>query len=298
MKLPKHYYLLIAVILSLASCTKEVSEEHGTGPITPGSGNFTATINETAWTADSLQLALIGNGVVSISGLAKTGEQISMILPSFKTGTYTVNSTSSGYSLYVNLNDAQGNVYLSNVGSSGGSVTISSIDSVNKVMSGTFSFTVTNSVDQSVKTISGGIFNNVPYTSDNVTLPGGSADTLIATVDGVKFTSLQVIKNDLNGQITLAGINAAGDQGISLFLPDTVQTNRTYSLDYSGGIFAGAYAAGATTLISGPSGVLTILLNDPVARHIRGTFSFTANSITDPNATPVNITQGFFAVDY
>jgi Family of unknown function (DUF6252) len=298
MKSPKPYYLLFAVIFYLASCTKEVSEEHGTSPVVPGSGNFTATISGTAWSADSLQMALVGNGVVNISGLAKTGEQISMILPSFKTGTYTVNSNSSGYALYVNFNDPQGNVYLSNVGSSSGSVVISKIDTVNKVISGTFSFSVTNSVDMTVKTITNGSFNNIPYTSDNVIPPGGSKDTLVAAVDGVNFASIQILTNDMTGQITIAGFSAAGDQVVSLTMPDTVQTNSTYTLDFNTGLFAAAYSAGTTTFVSGSSSVLTILLNDPVARRIRGTFSFTANSIMDPSAPAVNITKGFFATNY
>ena len=50
-------------------------------------GDFYATIDGTQWNADSLQLALVSNNGFSITGLSKTGDQISMLLPDLKTGT-------------------------------------------------------------------------------------------------------------------------------------------------------------------------------------------------------------------
>jgi len=94
-------YILTAVLFSFVSCSKEMSMENGIGP--DGKGDFYATVDGNQWNADSIQLVLVGNNGVSISGLSKTGELISMVLPEFKTGSYTLDAQSASYSFYLNL---------------------------------------------------------------------------------------------------------------------------------------------------------------------------------------------------
>ena len=300
MKSRKPYYLLlIAFLFSFVSCSKEVSVEHNQNPpVGPGTGNFTATINGNAWTADSLQGALINSGVVSISGLGKTGEQISMILPSFKPGTYNINSLSSGYALYVNLNDSLQNVYLSNTGTGTGTVIISSIDSINKTVTGTFLFVLTNPVGLSTKVISKGVFNSIPYLNGTVPPPpsGGTTDTLLATIDGTKFEGSQIQINSIGGFITIAGISSDGNRNLDLIMPSTLTPGAHTFNDNA--VIKGAFTPGIAgpTRVSDSVGTLTILSNDMVAGRIIGTFSFTANSVTD--STVSQITKGYFAVKY
>src|SRR5882672_10705054 len=135
-------YLLPVILFSFLACSKEMSREnngHGPGPST---GDFYATLNGNLWNADSLQLVLVSSDGVSINGLSKTGEQISMLLPVFKVGTFTLNAQSVSYALYANLLDNVANVYVSNSGTAGGTINITSIDSINHLVSGTFQLTL------------------------------------------------------------------------------------------------------------------------------------------------------------
>src|SRR6202035_2002745 len=197
-------FLLIAVLFSFFACTKEVSRESRdrTGPIM---SNFYATIDGTLWNADSLQLIDASNGAISIVGVSKTGEQITMSLPTFKTGTYTLNAQSASIAAYGTLS-VSGTIYLSNFGTAGGTVTISLIDTINQLMSGSFEFTLTSSNDNTTKTITKGVFDLVPYIGGSVTPPGSLADTLSAVIDGVDFTAAQVEVSTTNGQLFIAGI--------------------------------------------------------------------------------------------
>ncbi len=60
---------------------------------------FTATIDGNLWNADSVQLILVNSNGVSITGISKTGGQLSIVLPAFKTGTYTFGGQSLSYAI-------------------------------------------------------------------------------------------------------------------------------------------------------------------------------------------------------
>ena len=161
MKLRLRFLLLPFTLFAFISCTKEISKEviNGTGP---GAGDFYATIGGNLWNADSLQLVLVSSDGVSINGLSRIGDQISILLPTFKVGTYTLGAQAASYALYANVLNPHANVYVSNAGAAGGTVAISSIDSINKVVSGSFQFTLTNTADNSTETVARGVFDYVP----------------------------------------------------------------------------------------------------------------------------------------
>jgi Family of unknown function (DUF6252) len=300
MKSRLRFCLVLLIIFSFIACSKEVSKEngHGTGP---GAGDFYATIDGSLWNADSLQLVLVSSDGVSINGLSKTGDQISMLLPVFKVGSYTLNAQSVSYALYANLLDSVANVYVSNSGTAGGAVTITSIDSVNHLVSGTFQLTLTNPADNSKKTITKGVFDYVPYTGDTGTtiIPpptGGLKDTLLATIDGTKFfaSDVEVTNDTTTGQLLIAGFS--GKQDIGLFLPPAI-TAGTYNLDFATGLYIGIYNPDPSiTLLSQSNGTVTIISNNTTTKRISGTFSFTATPMG--SGQPANLTLGYFAVNY
>ena len=232
--------ILAVLLLLVVSCSKEVSKETGHGT-TPAQGNFYATIDGNHWDADSLQFIQVGNNGVIINGLSKTGIEISMVLPVFKTGTYTLNASSIPFALYVNLLVSLTDVFYTNVGSATGTVTISSIDTVNHLVSGSFQFTLVNPSDNSTKTVTSGIFSYIPYSGGTVPIPpGGTAvDTLKASADGTLFTSVQITSSTNNGQLVIAGITLNGAT-LALFMPDTVAVG-SYNFDFGTGDYIGVY---------------------------------------------------------
>jgi len=296
MKLRLRFLFLTLILFSFIACTKELSKE---GAISPGktTGDFYATIGGNLWNADSLQLVLVSSDGVSINGLSKTGDQISILLPAFKVGTYILDVHSASYALFANLLTSTTNVYVSNSGNAGGSVTISSIDTVNRVVSGSFQFTLTNPADNSTETVAKGVFDYVPYTGGTVgvTPPsGGLKDTVEMLVDGNKFFASDVIESDSAGQLLIAGFS--GTQDVGLYFPTGI-TAGTYNLDFTAGLYIGVYNPDpSTTLLSQSGGTLTIISNNTTTRRISGTFSFTATPVgSGPTA---NLTQGYFAANY
>jgi hypothetical protein len=290
-------YLVALILLSLIACSKEMSKENGNGTL-PGTGDFYATIGGNLWNADSIELVLVSSNGVSINGLSKTGDQVSMLLPVFKVGTYTLNAQSVSYALYANLLDNVANVYVSNSGTAGGTVTLSSIDSVNHLVSGTFQFTLTNPADNSTRIITKGVFDYVPYSGDTGTVitppPGGLKDTLLVTIDSNKFIASDVQISNSGGQLLIAGFS--GTQDVGLFLPPTI-TAGTYNLDFATGMYIGIYNPDpATTLLSISNGTVTIILNDTVNKRIEGTFNFVASPMG--SGVTAKLTQGYFAVNY
>jgi hypothetical protein len=291
-------YFLSAVLFLFVACTKELSRENkdGTGP---ANSDFYATIDGKLWNADSLQLIDAANGAISILGLSKTGEQITMSLPTFKTGSYTLNDQSTSIAAYSNLLDLSGSIYLSNFGTATGTVTISIIDTINHVMSGSFQFILINPGDNSIKTITKGVFDLVPYVGASGGNPPpvtGGSDTLQAVIDGNNFNAAQVEPTAMSGQLFIGGISSDQTKSLALVMPVDVAPG-VYNLDFASGIYLGAYTPGPTEeLVSQSNGTMTIISNDASTRRIIGTFSFKASSLTD--ATSANITNGYFSVNY
>ncbi len=287
--------LLMAVLFSFISCSKELSKETTTGTQILN-GDFYATIDGTQWNADSLQLALLSNTGFSIAGLSKTGVQISMILPELKMGNYTFNALSVPVAISSNLLTNTSAVFISNTGAAGGIVTISGIDSIKHLVTGSFSFTLIDPTDNSRTSITAGIFNLVPYSVDTSGITTSTSDTLQATVGGVQFNSAQVVTSITNGTLFMAGISSDGVEDIALGMPQGV-TPGSYDMDFATGTYYGVYnPSSAITLLSQNNGTLTIISNDTVARRIIGNFSFIASPLT--SGTPITITTGYFSVSY
>jgi hypothetical protein len=289
-------YLLIAVLFSFISCSKELSKETSTGTQILN-GNFYATIDGTQWNADSLQLALLTNTGFSISGLSKTGEQITMLLPTLKTGNYTFNALSAPIAICSNLLVNLSSVYISNTGAADGNVTISSLDSVKHLVSGSFMFTLINPTDNSRTSITAGIFNSIPYSVDTTGgITTSSSDTLQATVGGVQFNSAQVVTSITDSTLFIAGISSDGVSDIALGMPQGVIPG-TYPMDFATGTYYGVYnPSSSNTLLSQMNGTLTIISNNTVTRRIIGNFSFIASPLS--SGTPVTISSGYFSVSY
>ncbi len=290
-------YLLMAVLFSFISCSKELSKETDSGTQVVN-GDFYATIDGTQWNADSLQSALVSNTGFSLYGLSKTGEQISMLLPELKTGSYTFNALSVPVAISSNILTNTSTVFISNTGAAGGIVTISAIDSIKHLVTGSFSFTLINPLDNSRRSITAGIFNLVPYTVD--TTSGGitsPSDTLEAVVGGTQFNSAQVGTSITNGSLIIAGISADGIEDIGLAMPPGVAPG-SYDMDFATGTYYGIYnPSPAVTLLSQMNGTLTVISNDTVARRVIGDFSFIASPVSG-SGTTATITSGYFSVSY
>ncbi len=176
--------LLLAVLL-LQKCKKDPYSA------TAQSSNlFFAIINDSTWNADTVKASLTYNSasntkVLSISAVGASKKLLMSVKQTvnvYNSAGFPINSAfnadaaGNNQFVYETLQkNLQGNlVYapLGTVAPGSGSLTITAVDSVKKVMSGLFSYTsLLNNYDQTgdvisvtVSQVSAGAFNNMPYT--------------------------------------------------------------------------------------------------------------------------------------
>jgi hypothetical protein len=300
MKKAIFYALLVLGCCWATGCKKETSIENGS---TAG-GNFTAVINGVPWAAAAgLQQATITLGLINISGVSVNNQEISISITGTGTGAYVLNAQSPSLAAYANLDSTNLGAFTTSQNSdstkAGGTVTITDIDTVHQTVTGTFSFNVYRSADGQERTITTGIFDQVPYTSS---LPSANpTDTVTAAIDGGDWAGQSVQASVTDGTLTVLGALSNGSQSIALIFPAGAAAG-TYSLTANGVTpsYIAVYdqvANGVSSADPGTSGSITILGNNAGTQRINGTFQFVT---TNPNQTNPNhaITNGYFSVYY
>lgn len=163
-KMKFSYILVILSVLFLSSCDNEpVDPTVNPNPITPVLPiSFKVAFSGQTYSTTQAN-AVIADGHIKINSF-KDSESFTMDLKGTTIGTYLTNTNIATYSsgasqpLYTSINpaDAMANT---------GKVTITSIDAVNKRISGNFDFTGYNNNGTviSTKEFKNGVFVNVPY---------------------------------------------------------------------------------------------------------------------------------------
>lgn len=260
-----------------------------------GGGNATASFkadfNGATWTANSSQ-ALISGNLIQIAGVKSDGSTFGFFIEASTTGTYPANENllafnpaGSEYGYWAtNINNPTENT---------GSITITTIDTVNKKISGTFSFKGywSNADETGVLPIdfTNGVFTNVPYTNIEDT-----GDTFFAKVNGTEFVDVDILT---------AEFEVTGQSYISIGAQNAALNSITVSVKSEQGV--GTYPITGNTTADAVQAIYnfedvsynavsgTVTIQEKTATHIKGTFSFVTNG-----ATPFTISEGSFDVDY
>ncbi|HFS67666.1 MAG TPA: hypothetical protein ENK67_05580 [Flavobacteriia bacterium] len=265
---------------------------------------------------DEVQATYIENYFNITAKETTTGKQIIMTLHAtsdISTGTYdlTVLSFDEAYAGAFNINE--NNAFVSNAAGGSGELTLSKFDLENHLVSGTFHFIAVRAVDDNnnaldepeIAEVTEGEFNNVILSTE---LGGpNNSNTLSATVDGTDF-DFDVVNGFENlGVITITANISDASKNISLVIPNDTTTGTfelgnalasykgTYNPDISNN--QAIYAPGG--LVGNNPGELNLTVVDLTNKHLEGTFSFTAERISEdvPDVT-YEITNGSFSVDY
>jgi hypothetical protein len=122
-------------------------------------------------------------------------------------------------------------------------------------------------------------------------------DTITATINGSSWAAQSIAAVDTAGELVIEGSLSNNTQSVALIMPFNISPG-TYALDFSGGTFIGAYSPDPNTyLVSQNNGSITIIEDNISTRHIRGSFSFNASSLTGGTQT-AQITNGYFSVNF
>lgn len=300
--------------MSLISCTAENEpldpaidlNDNGNGGNT--AGVFKADFDGQTFTANST-VAVVNSDYIAINGMKSSGEFFQITIPDAAVGTYTWDdfdatggfalaySAGSGSIPYLGARDDVGTFADFANYTDTAEVTITSIDTQNKKISGTFKFTGVRFADGSVttvttKTFTNGSFTNLAYTSDTVA-PTGNVFT--AKLDGAPFTPTNITGIKMSGLISVIG-RKGNIENIGLAMPDNAAAGSVYPFTALSSDARGQYIDSAQGTFGG-DGTMTIISHDIANKRIKGTFSFTASTLLPPISTHA-ITDGTFDVTY
>ena len=280
--------LLSVVIASgLTSCKKDHTN------LDPGT--LTATIDGSQFIANKTAVAEISSDVIAIAGQSIDGGQIVLRVKDSGVHVYTldINSPTNVGAYSVNTDYA----YTTNQGNtaaeSGGTLSITSIDTVNKKMTGTFSIKVYRQLDSKQITITEGVFTNISYDTEALP-PANAKDTFNVKADGVQFPGYSITGIAAFGKINISVSNKDISKTIGLSFPTNV-TVGTYTFSSFGLDYIAQYNIGSSYLM-GDSGSLTILEHNTTTKRIRGTFNFHASELLGSKTS--QLTEGYFSVVY
>jgi hypothetical protein len=287
----------LIVLMGFTACEKEeaLKPDLTAQPLVSSNGSstmsMTAKVDGSAWAAKTASGAIV-NGTINLTGTATDGSVITITVIGEEKGTYDL--LTGGNAVYqVSLNESY------NAGFTGGSLTISQINTSSKTFSGSFNFvgeiSTLDTNDKRTRTITSGVFSNVSYI--NSVGGGSSSNTLQASVDGLPFVPASVAGSLLlsTNQIAISATDSQADETIGFFMPDDIVPG-TYSFSGISGSYVGQYNRTLTEAFVAEEGELVISKHDKVAKRVEGTFYFLAVDLLLTDS--VEVASGRFSTSY
>ena len=299
--------LVLTGVIIFSSCQKEVDPGiiNSTNPTTV-TGNLKAKIDGTQWVANSTAAASRMLGFISIGGRSTDRKYLSITLTDSGVHNYTLDDMSMNAASYIDSSLSNAVNFTTNQGvfprDAGGFVNVTSIDAVNKTISGTFSFRVFRQMDGAQRTFTEGSFINLPYAT--VLPPGAATDTFKVKIAGTLWVPPTVFASKtpavapLVPQIAITGTSSDGTKSVGMFMPVDI-TPGNYTFNLFGGTYLGLYNPDIDPNHSqgAMSGMLTILSHNTTTRRIRGNFNFHAEALLNSSLN-TELTEGYFSVNY
>lgn len=296
--------LLVCGLMIIQGCQQEITDPNAN--VNGVSGDFRAKIEGSQWVANSIASGSRMNGLINLTGRSLDKKYVTITLTDSGVHNYTLDDINMNAAAYIDSTLANPIAFTTNQGinpgDAGGEVRITSIDTVNKRISGTFSFKVFRQMDGLQRSFTEGSFSNIKYTT---TLPPSNAtDTFKVKIAGTSWDPHAVngvvspAVPPLPAMIAIVANNATVTKTVGLMMPANI-TPGTYTLDFFGGTHVGQYNPDSdpSHAQASVSGELVIISHNPSTKRIRGTFKFRAEELLDP-AVFTEITEGYFHITY
>lgn len=253
-----------------------------------GAAVLKADFSGSTWTATAVQAVFSGN-LLTLSGIKANGEGFGFIVAANTTGTYPANTNLLTFTP-VDSEFGYWSTNINNPNEDTGSITITSINTANKTISGSFNFkgywSDTDNTSIIPVQFTNGVFQNVPYITQEET-----GDTFAAKVNNTDFLDVNIltITTDINGQ-----------EFISVGAQDTDLNSITVSVKSD--LAVGNYNITGNTTTDVVQAIYdfddenyvatsgNVNITTKTATRIKGTFSFVSGTF--------NVTQGSFDVEY
>lgn len=290
---------LFVCFVALYSCSSDSDSEES-----PLTGSITATIDGQNWNSNIAIAAIqtvnfdeINGSVLQILGTASNSSSLAINIPlqNLSTGTYTFNGIDAEGSLsYNTMEDSHSS------DETGGTftLTISSYNSANGTISGTFSGTLIGFDTPTQMSITNGTFSNITvvsqqlYSNGNMSLKLNNGIIFNMDTDNSDGKHLMIQQVSEANKIVVHGYNTnlGADYGIySIMIPEdaTVGSHTIDGNNYDAGFNNNSNIEYTTT-----GGSINITSHN--GNTIVGTFNFTATG----NSQTMTISQGNFSITY
>lgn len=287
-----------------ASCENEPIDstiDPGENGNNPGPTVFKATFNGNTFTTNNV-LAQIDDDGITIAAFKNTGESFAFVISETSTGTYPANENLLAYTPSATSEYGYWSIDPDSETTDTGSITITSINTVNHTISGTFTFKgywtdFTDETPPAPITFTNGEFTNIPYTGEIENPNPGGEDTFFAKVNGADFVEdvidVAIVSSDgFPDRISIVGSKESGER-IGLLIDEALPVG-TYQITgplTDDVVSASYFNAG---LQSGQTG--SVRITSKTATRIVGTFQFSASNAAGTSSS--EITQGAFNVEY
>lgn len=312
----KKYLLIIVALVTIIACQKELNGDvdpslFDTTPVVVDTGKLQADVNGVRWVANNTVVAQFiapdtngTPGLFLLSATSNNGRELNIGLIDSGVHVYSLftNDTSfisNGAEYSDSTSPAKGSFYSSDSITPNrvkvGTVTITQIDTVNKTVSGTFSFKVYRQSDNSSRSLTNGTFTKVPYTKTGGIIPTPSTDTFHVKISDTLFDAFSIIPINSSGTVSINGTDSTGNKTVAVTFKDTIKPgNYTFDLFNRSGV----YTLNSTKIYTPTpgTGLLQILENNAVSKRVRGNFSFTGKNPIMASDT-VQLKEGYFSVE-
>lgn len=279
--------ILLFLVTLFVSCTYEPVD--GTVEPMPDSGSnsgvFKADFSGKTWTANQTE-ALVSGHFIEIAAVNSKGETFAIMIEGATVGTYAANVNILAYNPagseygYWGLND-------DNPSEDTGSVTITTVDTEKKTISGTFHFKGYWSDSDNPKVpinFTNGVFKDIPYTTQEE-----STDVFTAKVGGTNFVATDILASEINDFITIGALDA-NFNNLSIAIKNTLGIG-SYTIANAVLADVQGYYEDVNDEYKAVSGTITI--TSKTNNRIKGTFKFNTNGVTQ-----FVITEGAFDIEY
>jgi hypothetical protein len=257
---------------------------------------FKADFGGNTWNATAAE-AVFSSNFISIGATRADGSTFSILIGGLTAGTYPANSNIIAYTPSAS-DFGYWSVNLANESELTGSIVITNINTVNKTISGTFSYKGywSDATNTSILPVdfTNGVFTNVPYSSGNPV----ANDTFFAKIDGAEFVEEQIdgaLLTNVSGmpdQISVVGSKNNGDR-VSLNIVRSLAVG-TYQFTGPLGENVNGSCLLNNMLYNADSGSITIISKSDT--RIKGTFNMVVKNFT--TSATKTVTEGTFDVEY
>lgn len=296
-------YLLIFCTVLFASCSDDFEPIDPAIQIPGNGGNnggntaalFSVDFNGQTFVASNYQAVITGGSIV-VSGIrASNGDSVSFIVSGTTTGSYPANDNIIIYQP-AGTNYGYLGINPSNPDLNTGSIVITSINTTNNTLSGTFNFTGywSDNDEEGVLPIAftNGVFTNIPFTSENYT-----DDTFYAKVNGQEFVDVDIF----TAETSVAGVDLISVAGHD-------SNDNTITVSVRSNITPGTYQVTGNTTEDLVQIIYTREDNDFWERSLNGVVTVvektatqlkcTFNGVVTDGTNTYTITEGNFDVQY